>query len=66
MADSGACANVSPQGMSTIASATHPKLDPKRVGAEESPIVNLGSYTAEGQREEGETLKLDFGLANVT
>ena len=64
--DSGACANVAPDGVFTLASATTPKLDPKYFGADGTPIVNLGSLIAEGISEEGTELKIDFDLAKVT
>ena len=64
--DSGACANVAPEGVFKLADATTPKLDPKYFGADGTPIVNLGALIAEGISEEGTELKIDFDLAKVT
>ena len=64
--DSGSCANVAPEDVFGINSATTEKRLPKFFGADGSPIENLGALVAEGFSDDGHAMKIDFDIAKVT
>ena len=57
---------MAPGNVFCLTDAVTPTLEPKYLGADGTPNVNLRSLVAEGVSEEGLEMKIDFDLAKVT